>query len=145
MSQGYPNLPNGGVVDAGVIITDSIGTTATTIFTVPSANSSGSPATLGGSKFGKFVAVSTDTTQSFYVQISKVIGGVAYPEDDPVYIPAATAKGTFNTATVDLLTVLYGEGVSMNLAPGTALQAQLSAAPASGKTVAFLLTNGANF
>lgn len=145
MAQGNPNLPNAGIADVGCIITNADGTTAKPICTGPAADLSANPPKSGGYKIGKLTLVSTDTTAGGnYVQISKAIGGTAYPVGDPVLIPAATTKGTFTTATVDLLSILYG-GIPANLAPGAVLQAQMSSAVAVGKQVSILVDGPALF
>ena len=160
MSAGYPLVPNAGVQTAGMVVT---GNTMVGLFQAPLAQPSATPPASGGTKFGKFIANSTDPTAAGnWIQVFRVIGatgftvgtgaitgGTALPEGDPVQLPAAVAKGNFNSVTVDLLAALYPNGqggsVPMNLQAGEILAVQLSVATASGKNVSFLLANGANF
>jgi len=128
-----PNLTNL-PFEAGVIITNALGVAVQTVYTGPSVGGNYA----GGAKITKMTAVSNDTSQVIYVQIYKIVGGIQIAVGDPVAVPMATAKGSFNSATADLLAALYASGVSagaMNIGAGTVLQAQLSVAPASGKTV----------
>lgn len=128
-------------IEAAAVITNALGTAVQTVYTAPAASSTGT----GGAKITRLTAITNDTTTaSVYVQISKLIGGVSTPVGDPVAVPVATAKGTFNSNAVDLLTELYGAAAAMNLGPGTVLQAALSVAPAAGKTIT-VLAEGATF
>jgi hypothetical protein len=144
-----PNLTNI-PVESAVQITNAMGTTAQTVYTGPAVGSTqGSGAALvtfaGGAKITRLTTITNDTsTANVYVQISKVLGGVSIPIGDPILIPVATAKGALNSNMVDLLTAIYGAGAAMNLGPGVALQAALSVAVASGKTIT-ILAEGAAF
>jgi hypothetical protein len=137
-----PNLTNA-PLEGPLKITNAMGTTVQTVYLAPVLSTANQ--TAGGAKITRLTAITDDTTTAdMHVQISKLIGGVSYPVGNPVKIDPATPKGTLNSNAVDLLTALYGVGGAMNMGAGVTLQAQLSAAVASGKTVT-ILAEGATF
>jgi hypothetical protein len=137
-----PNLTNA-PFEAAVKITNAMGTTVQAVYLAPVLNTANQ--TAGGAKITRLTAITDDTaTAAMHVQISKLVGGVSYPVGDPIAVPVATAKGALNSNAVDLLTALYGVGGAMNMGAGVTLQAQLSVAVASGKTVT-ILAEGATF